>query len=104
MPILRFGFSLSVLSTIFSVSEIPKVLPTKIKKLPNKEEDKRPIVAIARPKSKPSENPSLLKLSPIIVAAPCPPSKPTSIKHPIKGFVSIEGDNKYLTTNPPTRN
>jgi len=38
--------------------------------LPNIEEDKRPIVAIANPRSKPFEKPSLLKLSPIIDAAP----------------------------------
>ena len=38
--------------------------------LPNIEEDKRPIVAIAKPRSKPFGKPSLLKLSPIIDAAP----------------------------------
>ena len=37
--------------------------------LPNIEEDKRPIVAIAKPRSKPFGKPSLLKLSPIIDAA-----------------------------------
>ena len=72
--------------------------------LPNNEDDKRPIVAIARPRSKPFGKPNLLKLSPMIDAAPCPPSKPTSIKHPIRGLISIDGGKKYLTTRPPTKN
>ena len=53
--------------------------------LPNIDDDKRPIVAIAQARSKPFGKPSLLKLSPIIDAAPWPPSKPTSIKHPMRG-------------------
>ena len=40
----------------------------------------------------------------MIDAAPCPPSKPTSIKHPIRGLVSVVGGKKYLTTKPPTKN
>ena len=68
--ILFFSFKLSFRSRISSVSERPKVLPIKINMLPNIEEDKRPIVAIAKPRSKPFGKPSLLKLSPIIDAAP----------------------------------
>ena len=68
--ILFFPFKVSFFSRISSVSERPKVLPIKINTLPNIEEDKRPIVAIAKPRSKPFGKPSLLKLSPIIDAAP----------------------------------
>ena len=68
--ILFFPFKVSFCSRISSVSERPKVLPIKINMLPNIEEDKRPIVAIAKPRSKPFGKPSLLKLSPIIDAAP----------------------------------
>ena len=68
--ILFFPFRVSFCSRICSVSERPKVLPRKINMLPNIEEDKRPIVAIAKPRSKPFGKPSLLKLSPIIDAAP----------------------------------
>ena len=68
--ILFFPFKVSFCSRISSVSDRPKVLPIKINILPNIEEDKRPIVAIAKPRSKPFGKPSLLKLSPIIDAAP----------------------------------
>ena len=54
--------------TIFTI--FYKIFPIKINKLPIKEEDKSPIVAIARPKSSPSGKPNLLKLLPIIDAAP----------------------------------
>ena len=70
IPILFFPFRVSFCSRISSVSERPKVLPRKMNMLPNIEEDKRPIVAIAKPRSKPFGKPSLLKLSPIIDAAP----------------------------------
>ena len=70
IPILFFSFRLSFSSRISSVSERPRVLPRKINILPNIEDDKRPIVAIAKPRSKPFGKPSLLKLSPIIDAAP----------------------------------
>ena len=70
IPVLFFSFRVSFYSRISSVSERPKVLPRKMNMLPNIEEDKRPIVAIAKPRSKPFGKPSLLKLSPIIDAAP----------------------------------
>ena len=70
IPVLIFPFRVSFCSRISSVSERPKVLPIKINILPNIEEDKRPIVAIAKPRSKPFGKPSLLKLSPIMDAAP----------------------------------
>ena len=49
IPVLFFLFRVSYSSRISSVSERPKVLPRKINILPNIEEDKRPIVAIAKP-------------------------------------------------------
>ena len=70
IPVLFFSFRVSFCSRISSVSERPKVLPRKINMLPNIDEDKRPIVAIAKPRSQPFGKPSLLKLSPIIDAAP----------------------------------
>ena len=58
--ILFFPFKVSFCSRISSVSDRPKVLPIKINILPNIEEDKRPIVAIAKPRSKPFGKPSCL--------------------------------------------